>query len=102
MLEKTYEFINDDTQYKKYKLLKINKYRKLIKIRFFCLKDVRMKTNNYIMLDNHLSEKICEKLKQLKDKKYIKENINKVTFQEEIINLQKEKLEQQIKKEKEK
>ncbi|WP_374124066.1 hypothetical protein [Leptotrichia hongkongensis] len=34
--------------------------------------------------------------------KYIKENINKVTFQEEIINLQKEKLEQQIKKEKEK
>ena len=73
MLEKTYEFINDDTQYKKYKLLKINKYRKLIKIRFFCLKDVRMKTNNYIMLDNHLSEKICEKLKQLKDKKYIKD-----------------------------
>lgn len=73
MLAQTYKYINDDEQYEKYKLLKINDYRKLVKVRFFHLTDTRIEDENYIFLDKSLSEKICEKLKDLKDKGYIKE-----------------------------
>ena len=58
ILKEKYKWIEDGLEYKKYMLLELNTYRKLVKKRFYYLSDERDKNLN-ICLDEEISDEVC-------------------------------------------
>lgn len=99
ILEEKYKFIYEDGQYDKYKLLKINKNRELIKPLIGVFPNyIYDERSGYIILDNNISTGVLEKIFFIKMKtNYIKELSLKPDFNKEPQN----KMKHYVKDEKE-
>jgi hypothetical protein len=70
ILKEKYKWIEDGLEYKKYMLLELNTYRKLVKKRFYYLSDERDKNLN-ICLDEEISDEVCAFFLELKEKGFV-------------------------------
>lgn len=84
-LEKTYNFICEDEQYKKYGLLKLDNNRQLYEITLNSWPNyIHDKRCGYIILDKKIPNEVLLKLNYLKDKKLIKDLSLRVDYYQEI------------------